>query len=200
VNYSRAEGGGGRTLVERFTSPCVVSSLVPTSVVSRKTHGTAGTFDVDLPLTGTPGIECRSSGTSGDYTLVFVFANPLTNVDGASVTKGAGSISSSTINSDPHQYVVNLTGVNNAELITISLTNVHDSIGNQSATLSATMAVLIGDTNADGMVNSADIAQTKSQSGIAVANLNFREDVNADGSLNSSDIALVKSQSGSGLP
>src|SRR5205823_4473616 len=33
-----------------------------TGAVSRKTHGAAGTFDVNLPLTGTPGIEPRSGG------------------------------------------------------------------------------------------------------------------------------------------
>lgn len=53
------------------------------SVVSRKTHGDAGTFDVDL--TNGNAIECRSGGASGDYTLVFTFANTLTSVAGASV-------------------------------------------------------------------------------------------------------------------
>ena len=36
--------------------------LLPTSVVSRKTHGAAGNFDIDLPLAGSAGIECRSGG------------------------------------------------------------------------------------------------------------------------------------------
>src|SRR5216110_785119 len=38
-------------------------SLNPTvtSAVSRKTHGAAGNFDVSLPLTGTTGVEDRSS-------------------------------------------------------------------------------------------------------------------------------------------
>src|SRR6185295_20094779 len=32
------------------------------SVASRKTHGGAGTFDVNLPISGPPfGVECRSS-------------------------------------------------------------------------------------------------------------------------------------------
>ncbi len=62
------------------------------------------------------------------------------------------------------------------------------------------MGVLIGDTTSDGFVNSADIAQTKSQSGTAVTNSNFREDVTVDGNLNSGDIALVKSKSGTALP
>jgi hypothetical protein len=59
---------------------------------------------------------------------------------------------------------------------------------------------LLGDTTADGFVNSADISQTKSQSGQAVGGSNFREDVNADGFLNSADISLVKSKSGTALP
>jgi len=62
------------------------------------------------------------------------------------------------------------------------------------------MSVLDGDTNADRFVDSADIAQTKSQSGNAVKQSNFREDVNVDGFLDSADIALVKSKSGTALP
>jgi hypothetical protein len=62
------------------------------------------------------------------------------------------------------------------------------------------MGVLAGDTNADRSVNSADITQTKSQSGQAVTGSNFREDLNVDGSINSADITLVKSKSGTGLP
>jgi hypothetical protein len=60
--------------------------------------------------------------------------------------------------------------------------------------------VLLGDTNGDGFVNSADISQTKSQSGQPVGSSNFREDLNTDGFLNSADISLVKSKSGTALP
>jgi hypothetical protein len=95
---------------------------------------------------------------------------------------------------------VNLTGVTNAQVIKVSLTNVSDSAGDFSSAVSAPMGVLIGDTNADGFVNSADISQTKSQSGQAVTGFNFREDLNADGFLNSADISLVKSKSGTALP
>jgi hypothetical protein len=59
---------------------------------------------------------------------------------------------------------------------------------------------LTGDTTGDANVNSADIAQTKSQSGQGVTNANFREDLTTDGNINSADIALVKSKSGTGLP
>ena len=170
------------------------------SAVSRKTHGGAGVFDVALPLNGS-GIECRSGGTNSDYTLVFSFANNLTSVASTSVTRGTGSVTSSNIDSnDTHNYVVNLTGITNAQVITVGLTNVTDSAGNFSSTISASMSVLLGDTTADRFVNSGDIAQTKSQSGATVTISNFREDVTTDGFLNSGDIALVKSKSGTALP
>jgi hypothetical protein len=169
------------------------------AVVSRKVHGSGGTFDVDLPLDGS-GIECRSGDINNDYTLVFTFANPLTSVGGVSVTSGTGSVSGGTIGTDAHQYIVDLTGVANAQRLTITLSNVYDVAGNISSSVSITMSLLIGDTTADGFVNSGDISQTKSQSGQNVSATNFREDVNTDGSINSGDIALVKSKSGTALP
>lgn len=186
-----------RTLIERYTAPPVPLN----SVVSRKPHGSAGTFDLNLPLTGSPGIECRSGGANRDYTMVFSFANPLSSVDGASVTSGTGTVNSSSIDSNnAHNYVVNLTDVTNAQTSTVSVTNVNDSAGNSSSLISASMAVLLGDTTADRSVNSADISQTKSQSGQSVSASNFREDVTADGAINSADISLVKSKSGTALP
>lgn len=95
---------------------------------------------------------------------------------------------------------MSLTGVTNAPAITVSLSNVANSVGNFSSTVAGSMRVLIGDMNADGFVNSADISQTKSQSGQAVTGSTFHEDVNADGFINSADISLVKSKSGMALP
>ena len=39
---------------------------------SRKLHSGAP-FDINLPLTGTSGIECRSGGATNDYQVVFTF-------------------------------------------------------------------------------------------------------------------------------
>ena len=74
------------------------------------------------------------------------------------------------------------------------------TVRSNTGNVSVPMSVLLGDTTADGFVNSADISQTKSQSGQAVGDSNFREDVNTDGFLNSADISLVKSKSGTALP
>src|SRR5207244_13333598 len=51
--------------------------------VSRKVHGTAGTFDVDL-LPPAPGIECR---TGTDFQVVFTFDLPVTVVGVSLVSK-----------------------------------------------------------------------------------------------------------------
>jgi hypothetical protein len=159
-----------------------------TTAASRKTHGGAGTFDVDLPLTGTTGIEPRTGGASGDYQIVVRSGVPISF---SSVTTSCGTISSASTSGS--ETIVNLTGVPNASRCSITLHNL-------SGDLIVPVAFLIGDTNADGFVDSADIAQTKSQSGKAVANSNFREDLNVDGFLDSADIAFVKSKSGTALP
>jgi hypothetical protein len=177
---------------------CPASGIAPVSAVSRKTHGVAGTFDVDLPLIGQPGIEDRSGGTAGNHKVVITFAVPVT-VSSVTVTPGAGgsaSVAGSSINNT--QVTVNLTNVSNAQTLTINLLGVTG--GTNSGNVAIPMSVLAGDTNADRFVNSADITQTKSQSGAAVGLSNFREDLNTDGFINSADITLAKSKSGTGLP
>src|SRR5207244_11433121 len=171
-------------------------SVQPVSAVSRKTHAFAGDFDINLPLTGSPGIECRSGGANGNHTVIISFANAVT-VGGASVASSDGQAMVSSFSYNGALVTVNLTKVTNQQTVTISLTNVSD--GTNIGNVSLPMAVLAGDTNADRFVDSADIAQTKSESGNAVTGSNFREDVNVDGFTDSADIALVKSKSGTAL-
>jgi hypothetical protein len=177
-------------------------------VASRMMHGTAGAFDINLALTGTPGIECRSGGATGDYMLVFTFVSSLTNVGAVSASAtgngpapGATGMIDST---DAHRYLVNLSNVPNAQYTTVSLTNVTDSLGNFSSGVSITMGVLLGDVNGDGQVDSADLIKVKQQTLQPVndnpGTSNFREDVNTDGNIDSSDLIIVKRQTLTGLP
>jgi len=183
-------GSAFQTLTEHY------APLTPTSVVSRKTHGTAGIFDVNLPIIGTPGIECRSGGASGDYQVVVTFPNAVT-FNSAAVTAGTGTVSSTT-GSGTTAVTLNLTGVTNAQTITLTLSGVND--GTNTGDIGIHMAVLVGDTSGDGVVNSADITQTRRQSGNVADSSNFREDVTLDGVINSADITLVRRQSGTALP
>ena len=133
----------------RLYSPFNV--LQPTSAVSRLTHGGAGGFDIDMPLTGTAGVECRNGG--GNYTLVVTFSNTMVSGN-ASVTGGAGSVAGSPTFSG-HTMTINLTGVTNAQTLTVSLTNLTDSFSQVLPSVVLGASFLIGDTNGDRMVNAA---------------------------------------------
>ena len=168
------------------------------AVGSRKFHGGVRPFDIDL-LTPNVTVECRTGSANNDRTIVFRFLNPLVSVGSVNFT-GVGSIGGSGIGTNPHEYVVNLTGVTNAQVIHIGLTNATDTAGNNGNTPVESVAILLGDTTGNGVVSSSDVSQTKSQSGAVLSSLNLREDVDADGSINSSDVSLVKSKSGTALP
>jgi PKD repeat protein len=170
----------------------------PVSLVgmtSRKMYDGIGAFDVDLAVS----TESRGGDPNQNYELVFTFSEPVTNVAAAEVSNAGVTITNRQVGSDPHEYIVDVMGVANAQTLTVRLTNVSDAAGDFSPIIAGSMRLLIGDTNGDGFVNSADIAQTKSQSGQSVTESNFREDVNTDYNLNSADIALVKSRSGTAL-
>jgi FtsP/CotA-like multicopper oxidase with cupredoxin domain len=174
----------------------VVAPVTPTSVVSRKTHGSAGAFDVDLPLSGTPGIECRTGGANSEYELVFTFPNVVTFKD-AEITSGNGSVVSTSGNGTTTP-TVNLAGVSNIQTITVKLSGVSD--GTASNDVSVPMGVLIGDTNWNGSINAADVSQTKSRLGQTIDTTNFRSDINWNGTINAADTALIKANLGSALP
>ena len=169
-------------------------------VVSRKTHGSAGTFDVDLPLTGNPGIECRSGGANGDYEMIFTFSNPLSSVGGATVSSGTGSVSTSEMGPNPNQYTVNLTGVSSGQYITVTLNSVVDEAGNSSNVLGPQMGVLVGDVNFNGTTNNTDVGLVKGQVTVPVDETNFRNDLNASGTVNNTDVAITKAQVSAQLP
>lgn len=166
-----------------------------TSVVSRKIHGTAGTFDINLPESGPAGIECRSGGATNAYTIVFTFANNV-SVQGATVSTGAGNVTG--FSTSGNVVTVDLTGISSGQIIVVNLAGVSDGIN--TSDVEATMAVLVGDSNGNGAVNSSDVAQTKSQIGQPLSAANFREDVNVNGAINSSDVSQIKSNIGADLP
>jgi hypothetical protein len=180
-----------------------------TSAVSRETHGGAGTFDVNLPLTGTPGIECRSTGGTSDYTMVVTFTGNVTVTGSpqAQVTLGtgcvgAGGVCSGNVSVSANVVTVPLTNIANVQTINVRLNGVNNAAAADAPATDITipMSVLIGDTNANGTVNAADVAQTKARLGQAVDASNYRSDINANGSINAADTAIIKQNSGTSLP
>ena len=175
-----------------------LAPLALTSAVSQKAHGATGSFDVNLPLAGAPGIECRTGNGSGDHTLVVTFSNTVISGN-AAVTSGTGSVAGSPTFSN-NTMAVNLTGVANAQTVTVTLSNVTDSLSRVLSDTMVSASFLLGDTNSDGFVNAGDALQTRNRSGQATDTANFRSDVNADGFVNSGDATVVRAGSGTSLP
>jgi len=170
-------------------------TLAPISADAGKTHGAAGVFTINFPLTGQAGVECRTGGAGGNHQLVVLFATPVT-VSGASVTSGTGSVSNFTVGG--LLVTVNLTGVTNAQQINVRLTNVSD--GTHTNNVNIPMRFLFGDTSGNSSVNASDVTQTKSRAGQALTNSNFRSDVNVSGTITATDITIVKVQNGTSIP
>jgi len=178
------------------------------SAVSRKTHGAAGNFDIAMPLSGSSGVESRTTGGTNDYTLVVTFASNVTVTGSpqAQVTSGTGCVGSGgvctgNVSVGGAVVTVPLTTIGNAQVINVRINGVNSTGSDTPATdFNIPMGFLIGDVNANRAVNDADIALTKSQTGQAVTASNFRADVSANGSINAWDITLAKQYSGTSLP
>jgi uncharacterized delta-60 repeat protein len=172
------------------------SSLSLASAVSRKTHAGSGTFDVSLPLTGEPGVECRNNG--GNHTFVFTLSSDVVSGT-ATVTAGAGSVSGNPIFSG-NTMTVNLTGVTDVQKITVTLSDVTSSTSQVLPDTEVSANMLIGDINADKTVSAFDVTQTKHQVGMPVTSANFRDDIRPDGTINATDVQQARSRVGNSLP
>jgi hypothetical protein len=123
-------------------------------------------------------------------------------VGGASITPEPGKsgriTGSPVLSPDGKAVTVNLTGLSDAQTITVTLLAVNN--GTSANDVAVPMRLLQGDTSGNGMVNASDVSQTKLQSGQVVTGSNFRSDVAVNGTINASDLALVKSRSGAATP
>ena len=209
VNYMRQNSGPLAKANPSFVT-CLPGPPPPISVVSHKVHGTAGPFDINLPLppNASPrGVECRGSGSPNDYTLIFTFPNNLTSVASASVTNhdpvsGTGTVcgTGNTIGPNPNQYTVELCGVSTSQYITVTLNNLLDVAGNSGNVVSPQMGVLVGDVNASGRVDSGDVSLVRQQTLQTVTGTNFREDINFSGRIDAGDVSISRQQALTALP
>src|SRR4029079_5989371 len=124
--YGRAGASDSGAFESNGSSP---PALAPSRIVSRKTHASAGTFDVPL---NSGAVESRSGSANGSHKLVFRFGNALASAGTVAVVGGSGTITSSGITDDPREYVVELTGVQDAQTTTVNLTAIKDSLGNSA--------------------------------------------------------------------
>jgi hypothetical protein len=172
--------------------------LVPLSAVSRKTHDSISPpFDIDLPLSGNIGIECRKGqgANSDQHQVVVTFQRPITLVGATTVSSGTGSVSTAIASNN--QAFINLTGVTNAQRMAVTLT-VNDGIN--TGPVVVPIGVLLGDVDASGRVDSTDVFQVRQQTLQNAGPSNFRMDVDGSGRIDSTDVFIVRQQTLTALP
>ena len=167
-----------------------------TKVVSRKQHGTAGPFDIQLAQNGPSTDECRSGGANGNYQLVVTFLHPISAVAGASVTSGTGHVDSLSVSGST--LTINLSGVTTAQRLVVTLTGVND--GTTVGTASITMPVLVGDVDGSGRVEGNDVSAVQSHTRQTTSSTNFRFDVDTTGGIDGNDVSATQSHTRTSLP
>lgn len=186
--YDINNGSAVQTLIGEYSL-----SIPPLlGIESRMTHGAAGTFDVDLPVIGDRGVECRNG--NGNYSVVFSFVNDIANCGTATAT--GGSVVSGP---NSNQCTENLTGVPNAQYIDVGLSNVVDS-QNNPGNVSVEMGVLIGDVNADGRVDGNDVSAVQSNTRQPVSGSTYRYDVDVNGRIDGNDVSATQARTRTSLP
>jgi hypothetical protein len=161
------------------------------SAASRLTHGTAGTFDVDMPLTGTSGVEDRSATT---YNAVFTFDQPVTSGE---VTVLSGTATVGTLSFSGNSITAPLTGVTASEVVTLHVQNVN---GDGLPHGDIPFGFLVGDADANRNVGPSDKGLVESQLHQPVTSANFREDLDLDGQITDADTHLVRTNQGNSIP
>jgi streptogramin lyase len=173
---------GAPTRVARITIPPPVLQ----SAVSRKVHGSAGTFDLPLSLVDihNPTTESRQ-GTFA--TIVMTFDAAITSAS-AVVSEGVATAGAPTFNGS--DVIVNLSGVMDQQYLTLALTNVI-SAGVPVAGASVRMGFLTGDVNHSRTVTVADLGLVNAQLTQPVSASNYLMDVNASGTLTLADKGIT---------
>jgi hypothetical protein len=75
-----------------------------------------------------------------------------------------------------------------------------DSTGNAADVVGPQMGVLVGDVNANGLVDGNDVSAVQSQTRQPVSNMNFRDDVNANGLIDGNDVSVAQGRTRTSLP
>ncbi len=161
------------------------------SAASRLTHGAAGSFDISMPLTGTSGVENRSSVA---YSAVFTFDTAVTSGQ-ASVLSGTATAGAPTFSGN--EMRVHLTGVADVQVVTIRVRNINGD-GQQHGDVP--FGFLTADVNGNRTVDKPDQQQIKTNKNQAVTAGNFRDDMNLSGVVDKPDLQSVQTNKGHSIP
>ncbi|MBA3651868.1 MAG: hypothetical protein H0W66_10420 [Chthoniobacterales bacterium] len=160
------------------------------SAASRVSQGGAGSFDVNMPLAGSSGIEDR---IASNYTAVFTFDIPVTSGN-VTVTSGTATVGAITFSGN--EMRANLSGVADVQNVVLHTENIN---GDGMPHGDVPFGFLAADVNGSRVVDKPDSSSVKANQG-GVTAANFRNDIDADGTIGRTDRNLVKARLGHSLP
>ena len=195
--YGGDVGNNGSTSAPLSQIVNPASPTPPTFVggVSRKTHGSAGVFDLTLSQVSTnPTTEPRLGPAQ---TVVYRFNKPI--VGGAAVVN-EGTASIGTVTFAGNEMTVNLTGVNNQQYVTVAVSNVVAADGGTGGSGTVRIGYLAGDVNQNRVVTVADVGLMNAVLAQPVTAANYLKDINASGTLTLADKAIANANGAKALP
>lgn len=179
-------------------SQAIGTTPIIASVVSRKTHGPGGDFDINLNLTGAVlNVEPRAGGPTQ---LIFTFSEPVSYTGNGPVYV-ASSLIADSFQIAGNDVIFNVHGAPDESCGWFQIGNFVGSSGNPvSGQKTVYYRALQGDNSGGTVVNSGDVDNAKIVSGQSVLNTNFRSDFNLDGEVDAADILRVKARDGHSAP
>jgi hypothetical protein len=188
VNLTQSAGGG---LTLAASNP----------IVSRKTHGAAGVFDIPLTSAAiaTPDVEPRQATPAAPHRIVYTFTSaPAASGNTVSVRDASNNIVAgvtATTSVSGNSVIVELSGVGTNQRLNVSL----DNAGGTGTSFAVPVGFLVGDVNNSRSVSVGDINAVRAVSGQTTNATNFKFDLNVSGAISVGDINIVRSTSGTVL-
>jgi uncharacterized protein (TIGR03118 family) len=188
--FTAGTGGGAHGLFGSFAA----NAATPPSLVSaalRRTHGSAGAFDLPLSLVAAPGINHNPATESRQgpaHTVVFTFDKPVTAAT-ATITEGTATAGAPSFSGNA--VIVGLTGAPDQQYVTVTLANVASPDGGTGGSGSARVGFLLGDVNQSRVVSVADLGLVNAQLSQPVTAANYLLDVNVSGTLSLADKGIA---------
>jgi len=192
---SNAIGDSALVSVRFITASSDTALLVKTA--SRKTHGTAGTFDLTLDpagsLTAGSSITVEPRRTAdGAFDVVFTFDRAVTS---ASATLSGGMTGTVTPTISGSNVTVRLTGAPDKKRVGITL-----NVDGAANAASANIGFLYGDVSGNRQVQGNDSTAVRARMGAPLSAANFIYDVNVNGAIQGADDTAVRALVGNALP
>jgi len=188
LNFDASRKEHYRLWVKRQEHILPAGSPFIVSAVSRKTHGLAGAFDMDISVPGA--VESRLNGPTQ---IIVTFDRVIDGADG--LDNGGVLISSGTIHAvviSDSTLTIDMSGVADCSALTIRFPGIVSQTGGASASQALCFGVLRGDVQEDGATNVMDLLATKNVLNHPLDSSNYQCDINIDGNLNVLDLLVIR--------